>query len=424
MKRFLFLLVAVTLLGISTRVSAFFIREGDRVVFLGDSITEQKLYTTYIEAYVLTRYPKWELYFRNVGWGGDTAWLRQRAHPDEKQLFAAQGAELDAMVVKAVGAGLERDVLPLKPTVVTIDFGMNDHAYQAFRPDIFRAYVRSQAELATVLKKHGAHVALLTPQPIEQSVQKPDPSEKIKNDSLRKFSDGLKVVAAEKQVLFVDQFDPYMELIRKARAANPPTNIGGGDAVHPGPAGHTLMAWAILNGLGATPLVSSAEINARWNHVVSASGCRVTNVKTTNGALSFDRLDGALPMPIDPRAVSALSLAPVLADLNQYMLKVIGLKAEKYELSIDGEPVGSFTKDDLAKGVNLAMATGPITKQAQDVLQLIFKKNNAFFNRWRNLQLKNAPPAELIKCDQEVAELETKIDALRQPKLRHFELKP
>src|SRR6516225_9878539 len=67
----------------------FQIHDGDRVVFLGDSITEQRLYTTYIEAYALTRYPKWKLTFRNVGWGGDTSWLRQRAHPDEKALFAA-----------------------------------------------------------------------------------------------------------------------------------------------------------------------------------------------------------------------------------------------------------------------------------------------------------------------------------------------
>lgn len=35
----------------------FFIRDGDRVVFLGDSITEQRLYATYIEAYTLARYP-------------------------------------------------------------------------------------------------------------------------------------------------------------------------------------------------------------------------------------------------------------------------------------------------------------------------------------------------------------------------------
>src|SRR6266568_2802061 len=98
----------------------FFIRDGDRVVFLGDSITEQRLYTTYIEAYALTRYPHWQLRFRNVGWGGDTSWLRQRAHPDEKQLFAADESAQQKMVEDSVGRGLNRDVLPLKPTVVTV----------------------------------------------------------------------------------------------------------------------------------------------------------------------------------------------------------------------------------------------------------------------------------------------------------------
>ena len=80
--------------GLAARVLAadFFIHDGDRVVFLGDSITEQRLYTTYVEAYALTRHPPWQLSFRNVGWGGDTAWLRQRSHPDEGQLFAADEA--------------------------------------------------------------------------------------------------------------------------------------------------------------------------------------------------------------------------------------------------------------------------------------------------------------------------------------------
>ena len=73
----------------SARVFAadFFIHDGDRVVFLGDSITEQRLYTTYIEAYVLTRHPQWRLTFA-TGWGGDTAWLRNDPIPMSK-LFAA-----------------------------------------------------------------------------------------------------------------------------------------------------------------------------------------------------------------------------------------------------------------------------------------------------------------------------------------------
>ena len=114
------------MLATSAVAGDFFIKDGDRVVFLGDSITEQRLYTTYIEAYALTRHPEWKLWFRNVGWGGDTSWLRQRAHPDEKQLFAADEASQQKMVEDSVGRGLKRDVLPLKPTVVTIKFGMND----------------------------------------------------------------------------------------------------------------------------------------------------------------------------------------------------------------------------------------------------------------------------------------------------------
>src|SRR2546428_1208922 len=90
--RIRFFVFVTVVLGLAFSVIAgdFFIKDGDRVVFLGDSITEQRLYTTYIEAYALTRHPNWKLSFRNVGWGGDTSWLRQRAHPDEKQLFAAE----------------------------------------------------------------------------------------------------------------------------------------------------------------------------------------------------------------------------------------------------------------------------------------------------------------------------------------------
>src|SRR5580698_1817993 len=104
----------LAIVGFAARVVAtdFFIHDGDRVVFLGDSITQQKLYTTYIEAYALTRYPQWKLSFRNTGWGGDTSWLRQRAHPDEDRLFAGDDATQQSMVEKSVGFGLSRDVLP------------------------------------------------------------------------------------------------------------------------------------------------------------------------------------------------------------------------------------------------------------------------------------------------------------------------
>jgi lysophospholipase L1-like esterase len=430
------LLTFLAAMGLAARVLAadFFIHDGDRVVFLGDSITEQRLYTTYIEAYALTRHPQWQLAFRNVGWGGDTAWLRQRSHPDESKLFAADEATQQGMVDDAVGRGLGRDVLPLKPTAVTIDFGMNDHSYQAFRVDIFGAYVRSQAELAKVLKSNGVRVALLTPQPIED--KRPDPDQDVRNQSLRKFSDGLKDVAAKASVTFGDQFDPYMAIMLRERAANPKVVIGGGDAVHPGPIGHMIMAWAILKELGASALVSRAEIDGAAKTVVAVGACRIENLKFADEGISFDRLDDALPMPIDPAAEPVLKLAPILAELNRYDLMITGLAAGAYQLTIDGESVGKATAEQLGKGWNLAAEAGPITKQTQELLKLVFQKNNLFFNRWRNVQLFSFPAwaqsteaetqrsAELARMDQKIVESEAQIEKLRKPQLRHFELKP
>src|SRR3974390_3272317 len=230
-SRILFTLFVLAVQVASVSATDFLIRDGDRVVFLGDSITEQRLYTTYIEAYALTRHPNWKLSFRNVGWGGDTSWLRQRVHPDEKQLFAADEAAQQNMVDDAVGRGLARDVLPLKPTFVTVKFGMNDHYYQPFREDIFRAYVRSQTQIAEVLKAAGARVAFLTPQPIEE--KRADPDKDPRNQSLRKFSDGLRDVAAKEGDTFVDQFDPYMAMLLRERTGSQHGVVGGGEAVHP-----------------------------------------------------------------------------------------------------------------------------------------------------------------------------------------------
>ena len=147
--------------------------------------------------------------------GGDTSWLRQRAHPDEGQLFRAEGEDLANRVKDSVAKGLGRDVLPLKPTFVTVKFGMNDHSYQKFRPDIFRAYTNSQAEIASVLGKNGARVAFLTPQPIEE--RRPDPDRDDRNQSLRRFSDGLGEVARATGSGYVDQFAPFMKLMLDAR---------------------------------------------------------------------------------------------------------------------------------------------------------------------------------------------------------------
>ena len=404
----LFALAALTVFTRPSAAGEFAIHDGERVVLLGDSITEQRLYTTVIEAYTLARFPQWKLTFRNIGWGGDTA----------------QG-----------GLGrAARDMLPLKPSFVTIDFGMNDHGYRAHDEGIYKNYIDKQTQLVALLKTNGARVALVTPQPIED--KRPDPDKDVRNESLRKMSDGLREIAGKEKVLFVDQFDPYMAVMLKARQADPTTLIGGGDAVHPGPVGHTIMAWAILKSLGAPASVSSAELTATGK-LVAATGCQISSPKVdTAGAITFTRKDEALPMPINPQAEAVTKLIPLLADLSRYELKVTGLTAPKYQLLIDDKAAAVFTSQELAQGCNLTLSAGPITEQARQLWALVVEKNNAFFQRWREVQLYGPPewvksPAfeasrdkELARIDAQIALLETKINSLRQPLAHTFVLKP
>jgi len=403
---------------------AFYLRGDDRVVFLGDSITEQKLYSTFIEAYTVTRFPEQTFHFWNSGWGGDTAWLRMRSHIDEKALFAAKDEEQQKLVEKAVDTCLNRDVVSYKPTVVFVNFGMNDHNYEPFREDIFTAYVRSQTEIVQVLAKSNARVVLLTPQPIEE--RRADPDQDPRNQALRKFANGLKGVADKHQVRFVDQFDPYLAILLREHQAKADANVGGGDAIHPSPIGHTLMAWIILKELKAPALVSRAELDVTATAdkmITQAQQCKLSKVRYENRVLSFERGDDALPMPIDARAKEALKLAPVLNDLNRYELKVVGLTADRYDVVIDGELATTLTKEELAQGANLATTAGPITKQAQDVLALLNKKHEVGGKLW-SVQIRPRLAAQKPGLEKQVADLEAEITAACHTKPHQFELRP
>ncbi len=65
------LLTLASAAGAQDAGKPFGIKDGDRVVFYGDSITEQRLYTTLVENYVVTRFPNLHVTFVHSGWGGD-----------------------------------------------------------------------------------------------------------------------------------------------------------------------------------------------------------------------------------------------------------------------------------------------------------------------------------------------------------------
>jgi lysophospholipase L1-like esterase len=116
-------------------------KEGDRVMFLGDSITEQYQYSSDIERYLATRFPAWKLSFMNAGIGGDTA---------------TGGANR-----------FQQHVLDEKPTIVTINFGMNDGGYGGFDANRHKPYVENTTKMLTMAKDAGVRVVLISPNAVD-----------------------------------------------------------------------------------------------------------------------------------------------------------------------------------------------------------------------------------------------------------------
>lgn len=345
------ILLVAALFALPVGAEEFFFKDGDRVVMIGDSITEQHLYSNFVEMWVSTRFPAWDITFRNVGIGGD----------------------------RSVGGNgrFKRDVLPHKPTAMTVDFGMNDGGYRAFDESGFKTYMGGLQGMADQAKAAGIRVAWATPQPLDNANQGPTALTDY-NLTLEKYSEGVKAIADKNGGLFVDQFHPYLAVLDKARGAGPKYDrITAGDAVHPGPPGQALMAASILQGLHFPKLVSTVEIDASGSGEAKAVNCKVTDVARDGGGVSFRREDGALPF-FPSEAAPILKWAPLLEETNDYGLKVTGLKAGKYEVRLGDAKVAEYTADELGKGVNLAgpaLAAGPVAAQVKAVRTAIEAKN-------------------------------------------------
>ena len=193
------------------------------------------------------------------------------------------------------------------------------------------------------------------------------------------------IAAANGNALFIDQFHPFVAAIDKARAANPRNRIGGGDVVHPGPPGQTLMAAEILKGMSFPSLVAAVEINAASRKVVQNRNCAIEGLQVAaDGTMQFKQKDNALPFFPEGDARNILQWVPILEEMNRYDLKVTGLKAGQYQIRLGGVKVADHSAAELSAGVNLAAAVlkaGPIADQVKAVATAINAKNSYFHDR-------------------------------------------
>src|SRR6266699_1699674 len=268
----------VAFIALQARAENFALKDGDRVVFYGDSITDQRLYTTFTETYVLTRFPRMRVSFVHSGWGGD-------------RVSGGAGGPIDVR--------LQRDVIAYKPTVLTIMLGMNDGSYRAFNPDIFERYSSGFESIVQTVKQAlpGIRITAIQPSPYDDVTRPPTFSGGY-NSVLVRYGQFLSELAARENLTLADLNTPVVAALEKAKSLDPAlAQKLLPDRVHPGPGGHLLMAEALLKAWHAPGLVSSVEIDADTKKV-SAENTTVADLQAGVG-LSWTQEDAALPMPLD-----------------------------------------------------------------------------------------------------------------------------
>ena len=356
---------ALTLALLPTLAAAqFALHNGDRVVFYGDSITDQRLYTFYTETFVRTRFPKLKVSFVHSGWGGD-------------RVTGGGGGDVDTR--------LTRDVLAYHPTVVTSMLAMNDAGYQPFNQNLFNTFSKGYQHIVDRLKAEdpGVRITLILPSPYDDVTRVPN-FEGGYNGTLLKYGDYLKDLASRSGASTADLNGPEVAMLEKAKAINPAlAQKLIPDRVHPGDAGHLTMAESLLKSWNAPSIVSSVEIDGV--KVGPLDGVQVSNLTGGGSGLSWTETENALPFPLDLGNASiklVMDSSDFVSALDQENLKVTGLTG-KFNLLIDGKTVQAFTGEELSAGVNLATLKTPMKDQASRVMALVREREEAHNQMWR-----------------------------------------
>ncbi|MHA4895720.1 SGNH/GDSL hydrolase family protein [Pedobacter sp. PWIIR3] len=345
-------------------------KKDERVVFAGNSITEAGLYGSYIWLYYMTHFPDRRIEVMNAGVGGDVA----------EQIYAR----------------LDGDILKKKPTVLAVTFGMNDSKYFEYLDKKNPVTDQKRAEIVKVahdsyLKIEQRLKALPSITKILMASSPYDETAKMegnvflgKSKTMQNIVDFQLNSAKQNNWGFVDFFHPMTEINKREQQANPAYTNTGTDRIHPGSAGHFIMAYLFLKSQGLeNSKIADVSIDAVRKRVIKSDNATISNLQGLPKGISFNYLAKSLPYPIDtvPRVwmnfqvqTEALSVIPFVNEFDQELLTVSGLKGKNYKVTIGGKVIGNWTATDLAKGINLA--TIKSTPQYIQALKVMTLNNN------------------------------------------------
>ncbi|HEY2250710.1 MAG TPA: GDSL-type esterase/lipase family protein [Planctomycetaceae bacterium] len=201
--------------------------KGERIVFLGDSITQA-----------------------GAGPGGYVALVKEaiaKKYPDID--IEVIGAGISGNRVPDLEARLDKDVLTKKPTLVIIYIGINDVWHSANGRGTSKSdYEQGLLRIIKRIQETGSRVVLCTPSVIGEKHDGSNPFDAM----LDEYSQISRTVAAQTRVRLLDLRKQFMAHLKAQNKENADKNILTGDTVHLNAAGNRFVADRMLEAIEST----------------------------------------------------------------------------------------------------------------------------------------------------------------------------
>lgn len=167
---------------------SFSLKDGDRVVFLGNSFFERALDYGHLETSLTLRWPEKRITFRNLGWDGDTVYGHSRAGGRRRQVFGDPEEGFQRM---------SEHLKDEKPSVVFVAYGFNE-SFDGMKGLV--SFRKGLNQLLDAVSIHTRQIVLITP----PAVVGHDGS---LNSMLERYAGILKETAQARDLPVVDLFD-------------------------------------------------------------------------------------------------------------------------------------------------------------------------------------------------------------------------
>lgn len=229
-----------------SEISRTKIPDSKRILFLGDSVTDDGKYIAYMDMYFRYHMPDKKLDFINLGVSSETAsGLSEPDHPFKRP---------------CVHERIDRALSESKPDWVVVCYGINDGIYYPFSEQRFNAYKIGIINIINKIRNIGAEIILMTPPPFDgksmiNTTLLPDNAEKFSYmEPFRDYDNVMEVYSnwilneMKKEVdRVVDIRTPIKHYIETKRSTNP--DYISGDGIHPNAQGHWIMTKALIKAL-------------------------------------------------------------------------------------------------------------------------------------------------------------------------------